>query len=660
MSASIVMIRLTSWREEWSSEQSRLPCGDAADGSGGDRGHRHRGSRRGRRRRHRGRPVVEVETDKAIAEVVAPRDGIVRRSRSKWATPSVGATLVVLAARWRRRGAPSAPSRASRQMSPVPSAWSSRRHARRPPAGGARSPGAPPQRARRSTLAEVTGTGPGGRITLGDVERAAARGRPTATRPRCRPSGARAARRDAQAIARRLTESQLVPQYTLTREIDASWLLAEKARLTAAGPRRWRLDLLVQALAEALARHPRLAASFVAGADGEPPRASAARRGSTSASPSPPTAACSCRCSAARTSARLPELAAERVAAGRGRPRAAGSALERDGRRGDRRSRASAPSASTASRRCSTRARARSSPSAARSRRSSRATAASPSSRPSRVDLHASTTASSTAPPAPRALAELADLLEGGMAWRTVSGAALVVGGASGIGRACAEALRARRLAGPSSPTSSARTTAARSALDVRDRDAVRAAVAQIAELARAARRRRLRRRHRPRHPDPRDRAARVGPGDRRQPHRRLQLPAGRPRPHITDGGSFTLISSVDSASPVAGLAHYCAAKAGVEALVALRRARARARAASAATRSLPGVVRTPLMAADARPPRRRPRRSSRRPRCAASPAGDEIADVVAFLASPAARWITGASHPGRRRHGPDRAPRAA
>ena len=75
-----------------------------------------------------------------------------------------------------------------------------------------------------------------------------------------------------QSIARRLTESQLVPQYTLTREIDAAWLLAEKARLTAAGPVKVGvLDLLLVGLAETISRHRRLAASFVPARDGEPP-----------------------------------------------------------------------------------------------------------------------------------------------------------------------------------------------------------------------------------------------------------------------------------------------------------------------------------------------------------------------------------------------------
>lgn len=135
-------------------------------------------------------------------------------------------------------------------------------------------------------LEELVGTGPGGRITLGDVERAVAEreSAPGAARASTAAPASTSATSTStsgerleplsatrQAIARRLGESQLVPQYTLTRDVDATWLLAEKARLTAEGPAKVGVvDLLVQALAEALVRHPQLAASFVA-AEGEAP-----------------------------------------------------------------------------------------------------------------------------------------------------------------------------------------------------------------------------------------------------------------------------------------------------------------------------------------------------------------------------------------------------
>ena len=92
------------------------------------------------------------------------------------------------------------------------------------------------------------------------------------------------------------------------------------------------------------------------------------------------------------------------------------------------------------------------------------------------------------------------------------------------------------------------------------------------------------------------------------------------------------------------GLAHYCATKAGVEALIrsaALELGPAGIRCNAV----LPGLVRTPLMepmlardgVADAF--------IAQTPLRGIAEAA-EIADVVAFLASDGARWITGASIP--------------
>jgi pyruvate dehydrogenase E2 component (dihydrolipoamide acetyltransferase) len=75
----------------------------------------------------------------------------------------------------------------------------------------------------------------------------------------------------ARAVARRMTASQLIPQFALSRDIDAGWLLAEKDRLKAEGVTGVSVnDLLMQALADTLARHPALAASYVESDDGRP------------------------------------------------------------------------------------------------------------------------------------------------------------------------------------------------------------------------------------------------------------------------------------------------------------------------------------------------------------------------------------------------------
>jgi len=249
--------------------------------------------------------IAEVETDKAIAEVPASRDGvivaievaledtipigtvIVRIADSADDTEEAAATPVTepadaeVAADAIAAGGPVAAAPVA-----VASNGASTFSGAAEPANGARKLRAAPI-ARRAAAAHdidlqlVTGTGPSGRITLGDIERVVAERDVSPAEPQtpvvATPNASGGGRLEnlsttRQSIARRLTESQLVPQYTLTREIDAGWLLAEKKRLTAAGPVKVGvLDLLLVGLAETISRHPQLAASFVPGRDGEPP-----------------------------------------------------------------------------------------------------------------------------------------------------------------------------------------------------------------------------------------------------------------------------------------------------------------------------------------------------------------------------------------------------
>jgi NAD(P)-dependent dehydrogenase (short-subunit alcohol dehydrogenase family) len=223
-----------------------------------------------------------------------------------------------------------------------------------------------------------------------------------------------------------------------------------------------------------------------------------------------------------------------------------------------------------------------------------------------------------------------------------LSGAALVVGGASGIGRSCVEALAAAGWATVVVDLKPAPGEEA-IALDVRDREAVFAAVGEAAEahgglgaVVYAAG------------------TARVTPLlEIEESEWELVLGVNlsgafhvlqASAPHIPSGGSFSAISSIDSQSPVDGLAHYCASKAGVEALVrsaALELGPAGVRCNAV----LPGLVRTPLMEAQLQQPGVEQAFVAQTPLRGVAE-GAEVADVVAFLASPAARWITGASIP--------------
>lgn len=224
-----------------------------------------------------------------------------------------------------------------------------------------------------------------------------------------------------------------------------------------------------------------------------------------------------------------------------------------------------------------------------------------------------------------------------------VSGVAIVVGGASGIGRACADALGGDGwdvVVADLKPDQRSRSAYG---VDVRDRERVEAVVKQVVDahgrigaVVYAAG------------------TARVTP--------LLEIDSAEWElvtavnltgafnvltactPHIVRGGSFTLISSVDSHAPVAGLAHYSAAKAGAEALIrsaALELGHLGVRCNAV----LPGVVRTPLMASTLERPGLSEAFIQQTPLGRIGVSGD-IAAVVAFLASHAAGWVTGVSLP--------------
>jgi NAD(P)-dependent dehydrogenase (short-subunit alcohol dehydrogenase family) len=223
--------------------------------------------------------------------------------------------------------------------------------------------------------------------------------------------------------------------------------------------------------------------------------------------------------------------------------------------------------------------------------------------------------------------------------------AAVVVGGGSGIGRACAELLAERgwRVVALDlrAPETAPASVEAVLEVDVRDADAVEEAVGE-AEA----------------HLGPITGAVHAAGTARITPFLEIEpkewqllldvnltgawnvLRAVARRFHAGGGGAFVAVSSVDAERPVAGLAHYCASKAGLESLVrvaALELGPAGIRVNVVA----PGVVATPLM----QPVLARP--DVRNDFLEHIPLGRiadalDIACVVAFLLSDDARYVTG------------------
>jgi NAD(P)-dependent dehydrogenase (short-subunit alcohol dehydrogenase family) len=224
-------------------------------------------------------------------------------------------------------------------------------------------------------------------------------------------------------------------------------------------------------------------------------------------------------------------------------------------------------------------------------------------------------------------------------------GRVLVLGAASGIGHACADALHAagwQVLAGDMAEIAPGGAVSGAAMFDVRDADAVQEGIALLAESG------------------PFDAVvnaaglARVAALDEITPRGwNLLIDVNLTgafhviravSPHLSSGASIVMISSVDSELPVSGLAHYCASKAGVDALM-------RSVALELGPRGIrcnvvaPGVVRTPLMAPFLDRPEISESFTSRTPMGRLG-TPDDVADVVTFLVSPAARWITGVRVP--------------
>jgi pyruvate dehydrogenase E2 component (dihydrolipoamide acetyltransferase) len=197
----------------------------------------------------KGEPLLEIETDKAVVEIEAPGDGTLAGvSAREGAVVPVGQTIA-----WLVQPGESVPTSPTSEIRISPKA---RRLAKD----------------RGIDVATITGTGAGGEILAADIERAITKSSTInqsaiTQSPIHNQSAIRnpqsAMSRPARLMAERTTHSwTTVPHFFLTRDVDARALNAARDRLT----NGTHTDILVALVARALAKHPRMNASWVDGA----------------------------------------------------------------------------------------------------------------------------------------------------------------------------------------------------------------------------------------------------------------------------------------------------------------------------------------------------------------------------------------------------------
>lgn len=242
--------------------------------------------------------LAEIETDKAVMELVARADGILRKRLANEGDASpVGTTIGVIAGADENidalvaAGAPAATTAQAAQAGPAPapprpSAPPSRPATPSPQDGSSR--GAPPPaaggRQRSSPLARrlasersielgaVQGSGPGGRVVKRDIENAKAAGGRAARSAAAERLATEGDFKDIpltqirKTIARRLAESNgPVPTFFLTAEFDVTRATEMREQLSEMGDEYKASfnDIVIRATALALSEHPEVNAHWL-------------------------------------------------------------------------------------------------------------------------------------------------------------------------------------------------------------------------------------------------------------------------------------------------------------------------------------------------------------------------------------------------------------
>jgi pyruvate dehydrogenase E2 component (dihydrolipoamide acetyltransferase) len=204
----------------------------------------------------KGEALLEIETDKAVVEIEAAEDGILASiTAHEGAVIPVGQTIAWLVQPGEAPPEQGAPSQTGRR---VETSVAASQNARPAPAdgGGAAQIQVSPKARRLAKehgidLATIKGSGPGGEIVTDDV---LAAGQSAVSGSAAEVSSV------ARLMAERTTHSwTTVPHFFLSREVDATALSAARHPAQSVS----HTDLLVSLVARALAKHPRVNASWI-------------------------------------------------------------------------------------------------------------------------------------------------------------------------------------------------------------------------------------------------------------------------------------------------------------------------------------------------------------------------------------------------------------
>jgi pyruvate dehydrogenase E2 component (dihydrolipoamide acetyltransferase) len=214
----------------------------------------------------KGEPLAEIETDKVVLELEATADGVLAGVKvGPGDVVQVGKTIAWIVAPGEKppaetdSAAPAARAMTSTPISPAT--------APAPAASATKVESKVSPKARRMAqelgvdLSQIVGTGPGGVISGEDVQQAADSKK---SAPPVAPTSPAVLSSIARLMAERTTQSwTTAPHFFLVREIDASALVAAREKH---GKTITHTDLLIAIVAHALAKHPKMNASWTGGA----------------------------------------------------------------------------------------------------------------------------------------------------------------------------------------------------------------------------------------------------------------------------------------------------------------------------------------------------------------------------------------------------------